>query len=85
MINFVRWQIRHNYYGIGISQEAYVDRLLTKYGLDPANVAYTPLPTSADVSPAKANEEVFIKTDHAQYRCIIGELLYVSVRQDMRT
>jgi len=62
-----------------VNQTEYAKELLSRSGMSTANAAFTPLPGTANLSPALQDEDVLNPVDHADYRSTIGGLLYLSV------
>jgi len=63
---------------IGCNQEAYIDRLLRKYGLDQGNATKLPMNSGTDLAllplPAKPNKLCVLA-----YSALIGELLFIAI------
>ena len=63
---------------IGCNQEAYIDRLLRKYGLDQCNATKLPMNPGTDLAllplPAKPNKLCVLA-----YSALIGELLFIAI------
>ncbi|KAL6580806.1 hypothetical protein OROMI_006729 [Orobanche minor] len=77
---FLGLQVKQKADGIFISQEKYVDTILTKYGLSTVKPASTPMMTSKALVKDEGGEDV----DVSLYRSMIRSLMYLtSLRPDI--
>ena len=63
---------------IGCSQEAYIDRLLLKYGMENANACKLPMNPGSDLDSLSILDTPDQIVVHA-YAALIGELLYIAI------
>lgn len=75
--SLIGWNISVRANGIKISQSAFAQALLEKYGMQHANAVRVLLPRNADVTPARDDEPLLEPDDHKLYRSTIGSLLYL--------
>jgi hypothetical protein len=61
-----------------INQSRYISEILNQFGMADANLAYTPLPTGADMHLVK-HEGQATKLEIKDYQRLIGSLLYVQI------
>ena len=61
---------------VWIGQQAYVESVLQKFGMEMANPVATPVDTSTKLMKSTDEEESF---DQHQYQSAIGSLLYLSI------
>ncbi|XP_031102051.1 secreted RxLR effector protein 161-like [Ipomoea triloba] len=71
---FLGLQIKQTDEGIFISQEKYAKNILTKFGLESAKDARTPISTSTKLF----KDENGVSVDSTLYRSMIGSLLYLT-------
>ena len=70
---FLGLQVKQTNDGIFINQSKYTRNLLKKYNLQDCSSASTPMATATKLSPDEGN-----KVDEANYRGMIGSLLYLT-------
>jgi len=74
--------VRYTYYRvtgtIGCNQEAYIDRLLVKYGMTNANACKLPVNPGSDLDTLPTPDVPEKIVVHA-YAALIGELLYIAI------
>ncbi|XP_019153477.1 PREDICTED: uncharacterized protein LOC109149938 [Ipomoea nil] len=71
---FLGLQVQQTNEGIFISQEKYAKGLLTKFGLESAKEARTPISTTTKLSKDEPGKPI----DPTQYRSMVGSLLYLT-------
>ena len=66
---------------ISLGQEAYIDQIATRFGLQNARSVSTPLPPGIDISPGMEHisPKALLTSERKNYREIIGSLMYLSV------
>jgi Reverse transcriptase (RNA-dependent DNA polymerase)/Integrase core domain/GAG-pre-integrase domain/Zinc knuckle len=73
---FLGIEVFYSAHGFAVTQQAYCQRLLEKFGMSDCNARVTPFPQG--LSLVKEGEALG-RTEHDTYRSIIGGLLYLSV------
>ena len=66
---------------ISLGQEAYVDQILSRFGLANARSAVTPMEAGADFTPdsPSVSSTLLIAAEKTTYREMIGSLMYLAV------
>jgi len=66
---------------ISLGQEAYIDQICTRFGLQDARSVSTPLPPGIDLSPGLEHvlPKILSASEKKTYREVIGSLMYLSV------
>ncbi|CAL8999973.1 unnamed protein product [Prunus brigantina] len=76
---FLGLQIKQCHDGIFVSQSKYAKNLVTKFGLEGAKSARTPMSTSAKILHKQIHRDLHGKSvDQTLYRSMIGSLLYLT-------
>lgn len=63
--SFIGWEIRQSDDRIEVSQEHYARKILLRCGMSFCNSVWTPLPTEADVLPAREDEPLLSPALHS--------------------
>ena len=79
MSTFLGWETSFSQQGIKISQARYTQELLDRHGMKHCNGTLTPMGKDVDLRPRLPSESPLSLQDHAKYRRMVGELLYLAV------
>lgn len=85
LTTIIGWILSHSLNGISISQQHYTKTLLKKHGSQNANSPWAPFLLQEDLTSAQPYDQPLSRYEHARYRLLVGELLYLTVctRQDI--